>query len=210
MTELSLMDRRTLIERAAWLLGAAAVPGEALARVTPHARGARARPFLTPARMALLSAVADTIIPQTDTPGALGAHVPAKFDALLTNWASPERKVALLGALAKINDAALAQEKLGFAALSPEKRKALLTAHDIAALKSVPDTRGLKGMAAMMAGPAVVDPGYAKLRELIILLYYYSEEALTTELTYEHSPGGWTPSIKVTPETRNTGGLGMF
>ena len=160
--------------------------------------------------MTLLRAVADTIIPQTDTPGALAAHVPAKFDALLVNWASPARKVELFGALTKINDAALAQEKVGFAALSPEKRKTLLTAYDVAALKSVPDTRGLKGMAAMMAGPAVADPGYSKLRELIILLYYYSEEALTTELVYEHSPGGWTPSIKATPETRNTGGLGMF
>ena len=205
MTELSHMDRRTLIERAAWLLGAAAVPGEALARAAPHARN-----FLTPARMTLLSAVADTIIPQTDTPGALGAHVPAKFDSLLINWASAERRVELVGALAKINDAAMAQEKTGFAALSPDKRKALLTPYDAAALKAVPDTRGLKGMAAMMAGPAVADPGYAKLRELIILLYYYSEEALTTELVYEHSPGGWTPSVKVTPETRNTGGLGQF
>ena len=209
MTELSHMDRRTLIERAAWLLGAAALPGEALARVAPRAaRGARN--FLTPARMTLLSAVADTIIPQTDTPGALGAHVPAKFDALLTNWASPERQVELVGALTQINVAALAQEKVGFAALSPDQRKALLAAHDTAALKNVPDTRGLKGMAAMMAGPSVADPGYAKLRELIILLYYYSEEALTTELVYEHSPGGWTPSVKVTPQTRNTGGLGMF
>ena len=208
VTDLSQMDRRTLIERAAWLLGAAMVPGEALAR--PAARSARARPFLTPVRMSLLSAVADTIIPQTDTPGALAAHVPAKFDSLLTHWASPERRIELVGALAKINNAALAQEKVGFAALSPDKRKALLTAYDIAALKNVPDARGLKGMAVMMAGPAVADPGYAKMRELIILLYYYSEEALTTELVYEHSPGSWTPSVKVTPETRNTGGLGMF
>ena len=205
MTELSHMDRRTLLERAVWLLGAAALPGEALARVAPHARH-----FLTPARMSLLSAVADTIIPQTDTPGALGAHVPAKFDSLLINWASPERKVELVSALTRINDAAMAEQKKGFAALSSDQRKAMLTAYDVAALKNVPDTRGLKGMAAMMGGPAVADPGYAKLRELIILLYYYSEEALTTELTYEHSPGGWTPSVKVTPETRNTGGLGMF
>jgi len=209
MTDLSQMDRRTLIERAAWLLGAAAVPGEALAKVAQQA-GRAPHPFLTPARMTLLSAVADTIIPQTDTPGALGAHVPAKFDALLQNWASAERKVELVGALTKINDAAMAQQKKGFAALTPAERKAFLAPYDIAALKAVPDTRGLKGMAAMMAGPAVADPGYAKMRELIILLYYYSEEALTTELVYEHAPGGWTPSIKVTPETRNTGGLGMF
>jgi gluconate 2-dehydrogenase gamma chain len=158
----------------------------------------------------LLSAVADTIVPQTDTPGALAAKVPAKFDSLLVNWASPQRRTELVGALAAIEAASMAQEKTGFAALTPEKRLALLTAHDAAALKIVPDTRKLGGMLAMMAGPSYADPAYAKLRELIVLLYYYSEEALTTELPYEHAPGGWTPSIKVTPETRNPGGLGMF
>jgi hypothetical protein len=195
-----------MLERMAFLLGAAALPAEALAK--PAAR--RARKFLNAPRMTLLSAVADTIIPQTDTPGALAAKVPAKFDALLVNWASPQRRVELVGALTQIDALARAQEKVGFAALTPEKRLALLTPHDAASLKPVPDTRNLKGMVAMMAGPSVANPAYAKLRELIILLYFYSEEALTTELVYEHSPGGWTPSIKVTPETRNTGGLGMF
>lgn len=199
------MDRREMLGRMAFLLGAAALPGEALAAPAP-----RARPFLNPARMRLLSAVADTMIPKTDTPGALDAKVPAKFDALLLNWAAPARRVELVGALSKIDALALAQEKAGFAALTPEKRTALLTAHDAAALKAVPDTRKLTGMAAMMAGPAVADPAYAKLRELIILLFFVSEEALTSVLEYEHSPGSWTPSIKVTPQTRNTGGLGLF
>jgi hypothetical protein len=197
-----------MLERMAFLLGAAALPGAALARPARRAPGARR--FLDAGRMRLLTAVADTMIPQSDTPGALAAKVPAKFDALLINWASPARRVELAGALAKIEAAAMVQEKVGFAALSPEKRKALLTAHDAAALKNVPRTEKLTGMAAMMAGPSLADPGYGKLRELIILLYFYSEEALTSVLTYEHTPGGWTPSIKVTPETRNTGGLGMF
>lgn len=199
------MDRRSMLERLAYLLGAAALPVEALAKPAP-----RAKRFLDPVRLGLLSAVAETMIPKTDTPGALDAKVPAKFDALLRNWASPTRQVELVGALAKIDAAAKAQGSAGFAALSPEKRNALLTAHDAAALKVVPDTRKLEGLAAMMAGPAVADPGYAKLRELIISLYFYSEEALTSVLTYEHVPGGWTPSVKVTPQTRNTGGLGMF
>jgi len=56
-------------------------------------------------------------------------------------------------------------------------------------------------------GVAVLAAG---LIGVVILLFFYSEEALTSVLTYEHSPGGWTPSVKVTPETRNTGGLGMF
>ncbi len=207
MDDFMMMERREMLTRMAVLLGAAALPGEALAKPTRRHGAAR---FLNPVRTRLLTAIADTIIPQTDTPGALAAKVPAKFDALLVNWASPQRRIELVEAMTRIDLAAKAQEKVGFAALTPEKRKAFLTPYDLAALKNVPDTRGLKGLAAMMAGPSVADPGYAKMRELIILLYFYSEEALTTVLEYEHSPGGWTPSIKVTPTTRNTGGLGMF
>jgi gluconate 2-dehydrogenase gamma chain len=171
---------------------------------------ARSEPYLDRARFTLLSAIADTIIPKTDTPGAVDAHVPAKFDALLVNWASPERREQLTGALTKIDDLARQEQDKGFAELGPDQRKELLSAHDIASLKPVPRTDKLTGMRAMMAGPSVADPGYAKLKELLVLLYYYSEEALTTELVYEHSPGGWTPSVKATPETRATGGLGMF
>jgi gluconate 2-dehydrogenase gamma chain len=199
------LDRRGMLKRMALLIGASALPSEVLAK--PVRRSAH---FLSVPQYALLSAVADTIIPKTDTPGALDARVPAKFDALLHNWAAPQRRVELAGALDQINAVALAQEKKVFAALSPAKREALLTAHDAAALKPVPDTRGLKGMEAMMAGPSVADPAYAKLRELIIMLFFYSEEALTSVLTYEHVPGGWTPSVKVTPQTRNVGGMGMF
>jgi gluconate 2-dehydrogenase gamma chain len=199
------MDRRTMLERMAFLIGAAALPGEALAKAAP-----RARRFLDARRMRLLSAVADTMIPQTDTPGALAAKVPAKFDSLLVNWASPASQQLLVNALSRIDAAAVASEKVGFVALNPARRTAVLTAFDAQALKSVPDTRNLKGMAAMMAGPSVADAAYGKLRELIISLFFYSEEALTSVLTYEHVPGGWTPSIKVTPETRNVGGMGMF
>jgi gluconate 2-dehydrogenase gamma chain len=205
MSDMMAMDRRAMLGRMALLLGAAAVPADAFAK--PALGGKR---FLDATRMGLLTAVADTMIPQTDTPGAFAAKVPAKFDALLINWAAPQRRTELVGALSEIDALAMAQEKMGFTALTPEKRNALLTAHDFASLKNVPRKEKLTGMAAMMAGPAVANPAYAKLRELIILLFFYSEEALTSVLTYEHSPGGWTPSIKVTPETRNTGGLGMF
>jgi len=203
-----MIERRELLARALWLIGAASATvasGAALARAA-----VRTAPYLEASVFALLSAVADTILPRTETPGAVDVRVPAKLDALLANWASGERRYALTQSLRRIE--ALAQEKTGisFAGLSPDQRKELLVPHDIAAFKAVPDTRKLNPIEALMAGPAVADPGYAKLKELIAVLYYYSEEALTSELTYEHSPGGWTPSIKVTPETRAPGGLGMF
>ncbi|HEX8058951.1 MAG TPA: gluconate 2-dehydrogenase subunit 3 family protein [Novosphingobium sp.] len=197
-----------MLESALLLMGVTATASfstEAFAKAA-----ASPKPFLDQKSFTLLSAIADTIIPKTDTPGAVDAHVPAKFDALLVNWASPEHRVQLTGAMTKIDDLAKEKQAKGFAELTPEQRKEVLVAHDIASLKPVPRKDKLTGMRAMMAGPSVADPGYSKLKELIVLLYYYSEEALTTELVYEHSPGGWTPSVKVTPETRATGGLGMF
>lgn len=202
------VDRRSLLESALLLMGVTATASFSPAALAKAA--ASPKPYLGAADFALLSAVADTIVPKTDTPGAVDARVPAKFDALLVNWAAPKRRAELTGALAAIDGLARDKEGRAFAELPPEKRKELLVPHDAAALKPVPRKDKLTGMRAMMAGPSVADPAYAKLKELIVVLYYYSEEALTTELTYEHSPGDWTPSVKVTPETRATGGLGMF
>ena len=201
------MDRRGLLERMLALTGASAAMALSPAAL---AKVAKEKPSLDAKNFALLSAVSDTIIPRTDSPGAVDARVPAKFDALLVNWASPERRVELTEAMNAIDRAAKEKEGKAFADLTPEKRKEFLVPYDVAALKAVPRQDKLTGMRALLAGPAVADPGYAKMRELIIVLYYYSEEALTTELVYEHSPGGWTPSVPATPETRATGGLGMF
>lgn len=208
MSDMLMMERRAMMARALYLLGAAStvtISAPALAKAA-----SRAKPYLDAPVFSLLSAVADTIMPRTDTPGAVDARVPAKFDALLVNWASGERRYELTRALTRIDAEARKNGGKGFADLSPEQRKEMLVAYDRDALKAVPDTRKFNGVMALMAGPSIVDPGYAKLKELILLLYYYSEEALTTELVYEHAPGGWTPSIKLTPETRAPGGLGMF
>ena len=207
VTDTVQIDRRSLLGTALVLMGATATgfTPEALAKAA-----ARPRPYLDAATFTLLSAIADTIIPKTDTPGAIDAHVPVKFDALLVNWASPERRVELSGAMAAIDREAKARQGRGFAALTPQARKEVLETYDVAALKPVPRKDGLTGLAAMVAGPSVADPGYGKLKELIVVLYYCSEEALTTELVYEHTPGGWTPSVKITPETRATGGTSLF
>jgi gluconate 2-dehydrogenase gamma chain len=202
------LDRRSLLERMLLLAGASAAAGFSTAAL---AKGTgQARPAFSPARSVLLNAVADTIVPRTDTPGAIDAGVPATLDKLLVNWGSPKRRVELGEALDRIDAMAKAQTGEGFVALAPAKRLELLLVHDAAAMKSVPRTDGATGIAAMLAGPSLADPGYGKLKELIVVLYYYSETALTHELPYEHAPGQWQPSIPVTADTRPYGGLGLF
>lgn len=196
------LERRAMLQRAALLIGAATLPSGNLLAATAK----KAKAVLSGPQLELLSAVADTIVPVTDTPGALAANVPALVDAMLRDWASPASRTAIIGALDKIDAAAMTKSGRAFSALAPEERLALLKAYDTASLKPVPG----KKVDTLSPLPAVVDPGYAKLRELIVILYYQSEIALTTELTYEHAPGKWQPSIPITPETRQTGGAGLY
>jgi gluconate 2-dehydrogenase gamma chain len=208
MTEAFEMDRRAMMERVMFLIGATAASGltsEALAKVA-----VKKKRFFPTAQFSLMSAVADTLVPTTDTPGAVAAGVPATFDALLGNWASANTKQLLTGALASIDKLATDSDKKGFAALSPARRTALLIQHEKSALKTVPRTDKLVGLAAMMAGPSVADPGYAKLKDLLVSTYYLTEIALTKELIYEHVPGPFVPSLKITSETHAFAGVGLL
>ncbi|MCS6947343.1 MAG: gluconate 2-dehydrogenase subunit 3 family protein [Steroidobacteraceae bacterium] len=203
-TEFSL-NRRELIERLCILIGASAVAPQAIALQAPVAGRRR---YLGHADFRLLSAVADTIIPVTDTPGALAAGVPDRFAALLTRWASPARRVQLLRAMRAIDRRARAEEGQAFAALSADRRFSLLDRHDKSALELITpegDGTGPAASAGPFDGPRVRDAGYAKLKELIVVLFYLSEVALTRELRYEHAPGPWQPSLPLTPDYRPDG-----
>jgi gluconate 2-dehydrogenase gamma chain len=228
-------DRRSLLQHALWLTGAAITPGFTAQAL---AQAAQQMPrLLDPSHFALLTAVADTIVPRTDTPGALDAGVPTTLDAMLRNWASPKHRADLIGALEAIDRRAMDGQKQPFARLAPSARLTLLTACDAEALKTPSgapartppptasdpnygrtkqeppqtkaggNTRQAGESVAVMSGPPVTDPNYSKLKELIVTLYYISEPALTHELPYEHAPGQWQPSIPVTAETRPWGGL---
>lgn len=207
MSEFFNLDRRALLERALLLAGGVAASGFSGTALAKAAAGGRR--YLDAPAYALLNAVADTIVPRTDTPGAVDAGVPAKVDALLANWASGQRRYELSHALTAIDAAATKAEGMSFGALSPERRKAFLVPYDEAALKPAPRAQS-GGLAAMMSGPATVDPGYTKLKELVVVLFYLSETALTHDLPYIHAPGEWQPSVPVTPETRPFGGAAFI
>lgn len=228
------MDRRALLQRALMLTGAAMLPGGAQALAAAAKSGKRT---LSPARYAVLTALADTIVPKTDTAGALDAEVPARLDALIGVWANPEHKAEIIAAIDKVDSETRAKQGKGFAALTPAERAAFLTPYDIAALKAPPAAPPAPASPAAPStvpvgktattvdpnygkpkqeapvpitrqmAPRVTDPGYSRVKELIVVLYYISEPALTQELTYEHSPGEWQPSVPLTPSTRPSGGI---
>lgn len=200
MVEWDGMDRRALMQRALLLVGAS-VAATACQTIAPLA--ANAQPVsLTTAQMATLSAVADTMIPHTDTAGALDAAVPELFVGLLDNWAAPATAAMLTGKLDELER--LPADGRDFAALNPVERKAVLQPFDAAAIAP----SGRPG--SPFGPPAATDPAYQRLKQLILTLYYLSQPALTQELAYTHVPGRWDPSVPVTAATRPQGGPGMF
>lgn len=204
MTDILHLDRRSLLERALLLAGGIAASGfngAALAEAVANGHA-----FLDASAYSLLSAVADTMIPRTDTPGAIDARVPATFDALLANWASAQCCSQSLEVLNDIDRRARESSGTAFAKLSPERRFAILAPYDGQALQPVAREGGEAGFGALLTGLGVADPKYFVLKELLVTIYYLSEPALTRELIYLHDPGEWQPSIPVTSETRPAGG----
>jgi hypothetical protein len=177
MTGMIALDRRDLLAGLGTLLGMAALPIDALA--VAKAGGKR---LLDAPTTALVSALADTLIPRTDTPGASQVGVPATFDAMLAKWASAPHRAAFLAALAAVDLAAKAKTGKPFAQLPPSQRLAFLKAYDAENFGKNAD--------------------YAKLKDLLVALYYFSEPGATVELRYEHIPGAWEASIPLTPQTR--------
>ena len=172
-------DRRSFIVAALLAVGTAGVPLPAIARVTrAHRKAAR---FLSAARFAVLDALAETIMPRTDTPGARDALVPQRFDALMQNWASADTQAKFTLLLDEAEAMARAAGANGLAAAPAAKQLELVTAFDRTKL---------------------ADPAYRKFKNLILSLYYISEPGATQELRYEHVPGAWEPNIPVTADTR--------
>ena len=73
----------------------------------------------------------------------------------------------------------------------------------------MPRAKKLSGLAALMGAPSVADPGYHRIKTLVLSLYYNSEIAMTQELVYEHVPGEWVPSLEITPGMRPFAGGGL-
>ncbi len=90
MQDFAQMDRRVLMRNVALLLGAATVPTLAGCKAAMEGKGA-----LDEGQMKLLSAIADTIIPETDTPGAVGANVPKMLSGMIRDWASEATRAEL-------------------------------------------------------------------------------------------------------------------
>ncbi len=127
------------------------------------------RGFFSIEEMALVTAIADTIIPTTDTPGAVAAGVPEQIQSLATLWGDDNYRRYWRGGMR-----ALELKLSGFVSQSPEDREATLGAYD-----------------SQVFGNKINDGFYRDMKSTIATAYYMSEIGATEELAYEPVPGEW-------------------
>jgi hypothetical protein len=87
---------------------------------------------LNAAQRALVTDIAEMIIPETDTPGATSVKVPEFIDLILTEWDSDEERARFLAGLTDIDTRARAGGSQRFVDLSGPRKIDLLTALDAA------------------------------------------------------------------------------
>jgi glucoside 3-dehydrogenase (cytochrome c) hitch-hiker subunit len=90
-------------------------------------------PFRTLNReqQALVTTIAEMIIPETDTPGATSVKVPEFIDLILTEWASDEERTVFLAGLADIDARAAALGTPRFVDMPVANRLELFTTLDV-------------------------------------------------------------------------------
>lgn len=87
---------------------------------------------LNPDQRAIVTAIAEMIIPETDTPGATSVKVPEFIDLILTEWASDEERDVFLAGLKDIDVRAVAAGSPKFIDMPGVGRGTLVTALDAA------------------------------------------------------------------------------
>jgi hypothetical protein len=192
------MSRRELIQTVAAMLGGTALSGgdrlmalsfgdEARAQVTANGIG-----VFSSADVALLDEIADTILPETSTPGAKAAKTGAFMALSATDVYTLENQAIFREGLRKVDEAARSAHGVGFIAATPAQRLAVLHVLD------------REQQTAMAARRNNDEPRhyFRLMKELALLGYFTSEIGCTKALQYVESPGRYDPCAPFTSGDR--------
>lgn len=181
------MRRREAVRFLGAALALPFIPGSA-ARAIELGEGIHRRlgdvPFRTLDRdqQALVTTIAEMIIPETDTPGATTVKVPEFIDLILTERARDDEKALFLAGLKDIDARAAASGHRDFIALPAPQKVALLTALDGAR-----DDKSGAGLA------------FARIKALTVYGYFTSKAVQQDVLKTRMFFNGYDGNVPFTP-----------
>lgn len=198
-TQPALWTRREAILKASAVLGGTALVGQA-AMLAGCGRQETATPvtdaeprdgLFSDRELELLAEMAETILPETGTPGAKTAGVGPFIALIVTDCYSPEQQQVFSEGLATVERQCLDAYGAGFAALTPEQR--LEVAEQL-------DREQHEAMRVRAVGEP---PHYFRmLKELAVVGFFTSEAAYTDVLEYVETPGRYEACRELGPDVR--------
>lgn len=188
------LNRREILERMAAVTGGAVSLSlisacEAGVSVPENANGLALK-ALNQTQLKLVADIADTIIPDTDTPGAKAVNVHYLVDELAANWMMEAEKEGFLADLTALDTRIKSEHGKSFSDLDLEGRGAVLDQLGAEMLAAGGGTVGL-GDITNSDDETGRKHVYRELRELIIYGYYTSEVGASEELAYDPIPGDY-------------------
>jgi gluconate 2-dehydrogenase gamma chain len=175
-SDTAIITRREAIRRAALVAGVVLSPG--WLELVGRAQTAAGKSYLTQAQSTTMSAVADRILPRTDTPGAVDVDVPRFIDLLYGECMTPAEQQLLTAGLAEIEAAAKAAQGAAFATLTTAAQDGVLRA-----------------VATSQQGQP--QSSFGLIRSATILGYFTSEEVGRKVLHYDPVPGAYDGCIPI-------------
>ena len=131
----------------------------------------------------LVSALADTILPRTDSPGAIDVGVPAFIELLLAEWYPDAERQTLLAGLEALDSRCRNEQRAPFAALDATAR-----------------ARFLEGIDGREGKEGSIEAAYTQLKKAIVFGYLTSPAIGPDHKTFPIIPGRFDGCLHVTPE----------
>jgi len=186
-----LMTRRQALQRVSALLGGVTlISGNAFLNLA-LAEEAGTDALFSQQEIAFLDEVAETILPETETPGARAAGVGPFMALIVTDCFSPEEQVLFREGMLTLDAGCIERFGAGFVIATPEQRLEYLQVLD---QEQVEMMKGHKeGMPAHY---------FRTMKELVLLGYFTSEIGCTQAMRYVEAPGQYKPCLPYAPGDR--------
>lgn len=169
-TDSPVLSRREALKRAALMLGVALTPSIFNGALLAQPAAAGTKSYFTAKQLATVGAMAERVLPKTDTPGALDAGVPAFIETMARGYLTADEVRTLTAGVADVDARSQAAHQRAFADLTAAQQDALLT-------KLAEDPNGKSGAF------------FRQFRELTVVGYFTSELVGKNVLHYDPVPG---------------------
>ncbi len=191
------MNRRTAIRKTTWILKSTIVAPSLLSAIQackPRVESDIGLQVLDITQNQLVQALADTIIPRTDTPSASDVKVPQFLDLLLKDVFENEVTEKFLSGLAQFDERCQSNTGSNYVDLSIDKQVTYLEQVDDEVMGRQYQTEV---------------PFYYTFKHLTTMIYFSSEQGVKENLKYRPVPGPYEGDIAYHPGDKITIGNHM-